>query len=145
MYRLITLIAFSVFLYSCSTENSTGPKDDDDGGGSGVKVENVKSTFSSISSQIFDKRCSCHQANSPAAGLSLKAANAYDNIVGIQSSSGSNYIEPGNSNSSYLFLKLLGTGISGSRMPRDGATTGYLSQAAMDSIKAWIDNGALNN
>ncbi len=47
-----------------------------------------------------------------------------------------------NSDNSYLFRKLTGVSISGGLMPRRGSA---LSAAVIDSIRVWIENGALNN
>ncbi|KAA3612536.1 MAG: hypothetical protein D8M58_20445 [Calditrichaeota bacterium] len=125
-----------IILSSCSTETGVEPEE--------KKVNPVKSTYSSISTQIFDQRCSCHHSGQTPG---LQSSTAYTNIIGVSNFANTmNYIEPGKPDSSYLFQKIIESGnISGSRMPRDGATTGHLSQVELDSIRTWIENGALNN
>lgn len=101
----------------------------------------VKATFSSIQSELFDKTCAaagCHSGNFPQAGL-LLSGNAYDRIVNVGSSEGMNYITPGNSSQSLIYKRITSNG--GSIMP----PTGKLPQSVIDSVKAWIDAGALNN
>ena len=48
-------------------------------------------------------------------------------------------IRPGQPDSSYLVHKLEGTATNGDRMPAGGP---FLEQQAMDTVRAWIDNGA---
>ncbi|MCH8171128.1 MAG: hypothetical protein IIB07_08390 [Bacteroidetes bacterium] len=103
----------------------------------------ILSKFSEIQSKIFNKSCAlsgCHVTGVQSPNLS---GNAYNVIVSKASTQGFNYIEPGNPSQSYLYLKLIGANnISGSRMPRNAPPLG---QSVIDSISAWIMNGALNN
>jgi hypothetical protein len=104
--------------------------------------------FSNIQTQVFDQSCSksgCHLGANPAANLDLSSGNSYNNLVNIQSSEIPSLlrVKPGDTDSSYLLLKLIGDpGIVGSRMPR-GAPP--LSNPTIDSIAKWIQEGALNN
>lgn len=103
----------------------------------------INSNFNSIQKNIFNKNCAtsgCHIGTFAAAGLDLSEGNAYKNIVGVKSSSNLMYIEPGNSNNSYLFQRISSQNI-GNVMP----PTGRLNQKYIDSLKLWIDNGAPNN
>lgn len=102
----------------------------------------VATTFNQIQSNVFDKSCAlsgCHVSGVVSPDLSN---NSYSNIVGQPSSSGLNYIEPNNPAQSYLLNKIIGQGISGSRMPISASP---LSQSVVDSIITWINNGAKNN
>jgi hypothetical protein len=126
-------VIFLSILISCSTETGVDPVDNSNP---------VKASYSSISTQIFDLRCSCHlDGQSPA----LKSSEAYGNLVGIKNAAGTqSFIEPGQPNNSYLFQKIIENGNrTGARMPRTGPP--FLSQVEIDSIRAWIENGALNN
>ena len=78
--------------------------------------------------------------------LNLGGANAYNNLVGVfaaQCSGGEKYVIAGNSSTSYLINKLTGTSMcSGVQMPKGGAA---LTTNQLNILKAWIDQGALNN
>ncbi len=139
LFFIIT-ISMSVFYSSCSEHivESTPSIDQ-------ILTNNnsVSPTFTDIQSKVFNKSCAlsgCHIAGVQSPDLSV---NAYNVIVSKSSTNGLNYIEPGDPNLSYMYLKLIGAGnISGSQMPKNGPP---LSQSVLDSIKAWITNGALNN
>lgn len=104
---------------------------------------NEMAKFSYIQANVLNTSCAtsgCHVAGAQTPNLT---GNSYNSIVNKQSSSGLDYIEPGDPNSSYLYLKITGTeGISGSRMPLGSSA---LSQNVIDSIRVWIENGAQNN
>jgi hypothetical protein len=102
----------------------------------------MSATFSDIQSKVFNITCAVSGCHNGSVSPDLRAS-AYSRIVNRPSTqSNFDYIEPRESAKSYLYLKLLGSGITGSRMPRGGAP---LSQAKLDSIKKWIDTGAENN
>jgi hypothetical protein len=101
-------------------------------------------TFTELQTLIFSPSCAltgCHSQASPQAGLVLEANKAFANLVDVSStqSPGLKRIKPFDSANSYLLKKLNGTGTT--RMP----PSGKLPQAAIDSVKVWIDRGALNN
>lgn len=133
-YLIIGLV--TVFFISCSdgivSECETLPTD--------IKI---KSNFSSIQTELFDKNCAtsgCHSGQFPSADLDLSRGNAYKNIVGVKSSGDLMYINQGNSSESYLYQRISSNDIFNVMPP-----TGRLNQAFIDSLKLWIDNGALNN
>jgi hypothetical protein len=102
----------------------------------------MPATFSAIQSTVFNTSCAVSGCHNGSVTPDLRES-AYNRIVNRPSAQSSfDYIEPNKSGESYLYLKLLGTGISGDRMPRGRAP---LSQAKLDSIKKWIDTGAANN
>jgi hypothetical protein len=79
----------------------------------------------------------------PAAGLDLSSSSTgYAGLVNVPSTQCTPTkmrVLPGNSNSSYLINKLTGLNMCfGSKMPK----TGTLSQAEIDTVRAWIDSGA---
>jgi hypothetical protein len=101
----------------------------------------LRSDLSSIQQYVFTPSCTnCHGASTPESGLNLSEGASYSNLVGAQSvESNLLRVESGNSAQSWLIKKLEGNGTS--MMP----PTGSLSRAVIDSIKIWIDSGALNN
>lgn len=116
-----------------------------------VTVQNVVAvTLGQIQSQVFSPSCSgCHSGptsgNLPS-GMNLSTANdsfnALVNVTSLQVGT-LNRVTPNDSTNSYLIHKLEGgPNIVGSRMPQGGP---FLDQATIDMIKAWIDDGALNN
>ncbi len=98
---------------------------------------------------IFDNHCAksgCHIDPSPKQGQNLSENFAYLHIVNVASAQQPSLkrIAPGDTTNSYLIRKIQGTpGITPQRMPRDGATAGYLTTAQIDSIRSWVFNGAL--
>jgi len=76
------------------------------------------------------------------------SAKSYAGLVGVASTTcaGKTRVTAASVPNSYLINKLdgtfLGLGCIGSRMPKGGP---FFSTAQMDSIKAWICNGAPNN
>lgn len=66
-----------------------------------------------------------------------------NNIVGVASAcAGWNYVAAGAAGSSYIYTKMAGTGAcAGNPMPPPGGS----SAANLKIIRAWINNGALNN
>lgn len=101
---------------------------------------------------IFSRSCSasgCHGSTNPQLELELhSAARTIATAVGVASAQrpAVNRIEPGDSDqtSSYLVCKIEEVCPDRllARMPEGGP---FLSQATIDTIKAWIDAGAQNN
>ena len=108
-----------------------------------INSSSVTASFTDIQNKVFNKSCAlsgCHVAGVQSPNLS---GNAYNVIVSKASTKGLNYIEPGNPNQSYIYLKLIGANnISGSQMPKNAPP---LKQSVIDTIAVWISNGALNN
>ena len=102
--------------------------------------------FSEIQANVFTPDCAtsnCHSGANPAASLSLEAANSYAMLVGVASSqsAGTQRVNPGSPNNSYLVQKLEGTASSGGRMPPNGA----LPQSEITTIRQWITDGAIDD
>ena len=141
--RLVAFTALFLLFISCSKELGIEALNEELNGN---ENPGPKATFSFISSEILDKRCATSGCHAGTVSPDLRSADAYMNIVNINSSTGMPHITPGNPDSSYLYLKVIGApGINGSRMPRDRGTNGDLTQAQVDSIRIWIEEGALNN
>ena len=134
---LILMTVISFLLFSCGEDNSspTGPGGNNNTG--------LKATFSSIQVNVFDVSCAvsgCHDIATQRAGLNLSSGSAYNELVNASSTtSGLKRVDPGNSNNSWLVKRITGDGTG--QMPPGGS----LSSAKIDSIRSWIDSGALNN
>lgn len=124
------------------------------GDGTGLDDENNGDpviSFADDIQPIFTTSCAisgCHAGGSPAVGMNLSAGQAYQNTVNVPSVelAGMNRITPGDPEDSYLIHKIQGTqgsvGGVGDRMPLIGCC---LTQAQIDTIRAWVDAGAENN
>ena len=100
-------------------------------------------TFAQVQETIFDVSCALSGCHSDGAWPDLSAGQAYDNIVNVESSRSIALVEPGDPDNSYLYLKLLADAdIDGSRMPPGGP---YLTPDALETVRAWIENGAPND
>jgi hypothetical protein len=87
----------------------------------------------------------CHSGAMPKAGLDLRAAAAYDDLVGIAASQCGDRLRvtPGDASNSYLMNKLRGVDLcSGTQMPKAGQS---LSEPDLAAIESWICNGAPDN
>jgi len=116
-----------VSMAGCSTEEDVILNDGNHVHGDTVFYSDVK--------PIFDAQCAitgCHVGASPPNGLAL---DTYAHIMA--GSSGGPVVIPGNSGASHLYLHLTGSMLP--QMP----PTGALEQSKIDSIKQWIDDGAL--
>ena len=125
-------VVILLLIYACGYDSGTGPNN----------ATPTLSTFSSIQDNVFTPSCAvsgCHNGTQPPR---LSRGFAFNSIVNVRSTTNLDYIEPGNANSSYLYRKITGSGISGARMPYNRSP---LSAAIIDSIEVWIENGALNN
>lgn len=99
---------------------------------------------------IFDEFCiSCHQSVSPPLGLDLSAGSSFSNTVNVDSSQSTmKRIKPLSIFESYLLAKLQGMHLdppyvgSGNQMPLGGDP---LEFDDLDTIRLWIDQGALDN
>ena len=106
-------------------------------------------TWSTRVKKVLQANCGgCHGGPTPSEGLDLTAEDAYAQLLSpsIQEP-GMKLVEPGDPEASYLWLKLLGgPGIVGKAMPIDPLNgTRMLRPSELDDIKAWIENGAVEN
>jgi len=100
----------------------------------------VTAKFSDIQSKVFNKSCALSGFHVTGVQSPDLFGNSYTVLVSKASTQGLNYIEPGNPSQSYLYQKLLNS--NDSRMPLNAP---QLNQSVIDSISAWISNGAINN
>jgi hypothetical protein len=135
---LISLLLFSIVFWSCSSDNPTEPPQN-------TANQAPSSKLSDIQAKVFNVSCAlsgCHGSTNNQAGLLLTAGNSYSNLVNVQSVLFSQLkrVEPNNSTNS-LLIKIL----KGEVTPRMPFNRTPLSNAVIDSIAKWIDNGALDN
>lgn len=141
MHRTRCVMSGALVLLAACAGDGTGPGNDTGGG----------ATFAADVQPILTANCAlsgCHAGTSPQQGMNLAAGQAYLNIVSVQSMEVPSLfrVAPGQPDSSYLVHKIQGTqasvGGGGSQMPLGGAP---LSQEQIDTIRAWISDGAKNN
>lgn len=101
----------------------------------------VTARFSSIQEKVFTPTCAVSGCHSGIQNPNLSAGQSYTNLLNIPSQQNPSMlrVKPGESDQSYLIKKLTGDGTS--VMP----PTDRLSQAVIDSIASWIDQGAQKN
>ena len=142
-----------------SERGSSGPTAEtaDEGGSMGEETslsqgsEGIVQFRQEIVEAIFLPSCAtpaCHSSTAAQAGLVLEAEAAYANIVNVPSTQVGDLdrVQPFDPAQSYLYLKITGqqasVGGSGSQMPL-GAPP--LSQEAIETIRLWIEQGAVND
>ncbi len=127
----------------------------DEGGSDGeTEVPTEAPTFSTLQTSIFDTDCiACHSTEYPAGSLNLEADVSYAHLINIAmriDPDNSILVVPNNADNSFLVHKLTGehlgkpsdSGYRGAQMPLGGP---YLDDATINSIRAWINAGALDN
>jgi len=139
MYKLLlTLSILFIIIIGCTETNISEPETKPD-------PSLPFSKFTSIQEKVFSPRCDrpgCHGTTNTQANLLLGEGEAYQNLVGVPS-----LIFPGmtrvipDSSAISLLIKILKGEVS-PRMPLEG---GFLSDAVIDTIAKWIDDGAINN
>jgi hypothetical protein len=135
LYIFGIIILFSIILVSCSEDTPLQP----------APLVNKLSTLSAIQTKIFDAGCNtsgCHAGANPASGLDLTAGNSYNQLVDVNSVlvPSRKRVDENNSTESVLVQILRGS--VAPQMPLGGAP---LSNATIDSVAKWIDEGAQNN
>lgn len=98
--------------------------------------------FSTDVLPILTARCwTCHP---PMGGMDLSATEAYNNLVNTVSMGYAPAVRvvPGDPDASVFWNKINFTNVYGIGMPPDGT---MLSPEELDKIKAWIEQGALDN
>lgn len=133
---LLPIILVSFISTSCSEDNTTQPPPSSNA---------PLARLSDIQAKVFNTSCAtanCHASGSAQAGLVLSEGQSYANLINVNSVlfPGNKRVDEGNSSESVLVQML-----TGQRTPRMPYNLSPLSQAVIDSIKKWIDDGALNN
>lgn len=100
-------------------------------------------SYASDIQPIFDLNCvSCHGLGG-FAGLDLRAGSSHASLVGTTSTEiDMPRVDPGQPQTSWLYLKLTGTQTVGDPMPYGGLP---LPAATVELVEQWIVEGALDN
>jgi cytochrome c553 len=106
--------------------------------------------FSDLVANVLVPKCAtggCHSGNPPIAWPALDAEVAYDAIVGVPSQqlATMNLVEPYDPACSYFVLKLRGTAGDAGGLATPMPVGESLTEAEIQSIEAWIANGAPND
>lgn len=141
--RRSSLILLLAIITACGGGgSSTGPEPDPDPDPTPNPDRPV--SFSEDIQPIFNGNCAvsgCHDSNTQESGVNFSSYDAALSSIGIQY--GTEVIDPGNPNNSPIVDKISNDNPEfGERMPLDRQP---LSDADIDSIVAWIDDGAPNN
>lgn len=114
----------------------------DDGQEGGIIQPPLTISFGDDIQPIFDQSCAgCHGIGGQA-GLDLGVGVSHGNLVGVASTQSSRpLVAPGQPDQSWLYLKLTGQQDAGTEMPPGGS----IGAANLDLVRAWIEEGALDN
>ena len=140
MRKVLLVITF--LLAACGKlETPTEP------GGPGGEPIDPTATFTRVQNEIFTPTCAaigCHDPLGQQQQLVLSPGRAYANIVGKPSTEMPSLqrVTPSDATNSYLYRKVIGSGITGDRMPQGGP---FLSDAQIKLIRDWIRRGAPND
>lgn len=107
-------------------------------------------SFSRDIQAIFDTYCTgCHTAGRFGGFMPLTLGASYANLVNVPAVKAlpGTLVIPRNSADSVLYKRVTGTGLPFPflQMPQGGPFLDTLNPSAIPAIKAWIDEGALNN
>ena len=135
---VVAFVFISSFLFSCSSPAEPEQPQEQ-------PIANP-SFAQDIQTAIFNASCSlggCHDATA-ASGLNLSQGQAYNNIVNVNSLQDATKarVAPSDATNSYIVIKVEGRQTVGSRMPLNRSP---LSNAKIQTLKNWINNGADNN
>jgi hypothetical protein len=144
LMRKLHLAILALLFASCGKLNEIT---DPGGGNGGVIPPDPNATFTRVQTQIFTPTCSqlgCHDRIARQESLILTADQAYSSIVGRASVQMPSLqrVQPNDPDSSYLYRKLTGIGITGDRMPQGLPP---LSTADLALVRDWIRRGAPND
>jgi len=136
------LTAVAVFLAAGCSGNGEGLNSY--GQPLGKEQAALRPDFASLKAAILDPQCgACHSGPSSAKNLDLSGPDVYIRLTGPQNASlqqpGMMQIAPGNPDSSYFYLKMIGKNIIEARMPKDRAP---LEKGELTVVREWIEKGA---
>lgn len=156
MRRSFGAVVIMAWVAACDTGASSGDTDTTSGDTdttSGDTDVTTDVTFADVQTQAFAScgsgfgPATCHGSAPYQGDLDLMSANAYDDLVNVQSLVGGLRVKPGSPDESLLWLKLTNTlpddGSLGEPMPRGEAIQwSSISQEDLDLVRAWILAGA---
>lgn len=102
-------------------------------------------TLANVQARVFTPICTaCHIGAAAPLGLRLDEANAFNDLVGVNSQQvgGLLRVEPFSPDASYLVRKIEGTAAVGAQMPLGGPP---LPVEDIQLVRDWILDGAPNN
>ena len=125
--KIFILVSMGLFLNSCYYDSF--PQEIDDGGGG--EIPEVVSYKNDIM-PLWEGQCvACHPTQAPP---DLTPENSYNSLL-------NGFVEAGDSESSSLYLSLIhAPGVSPMPTPNN-----IWPKSQTDLVKAWIDQGALDN
>jgi len=132
----IGIIFLLLFIISCADQIVSTCSDDLPGPG-------FNASFSSIQENVLTPNCArsgCHTGSNPPEGLDLASGKSYTSLVNTPSQQSNLLrVKPGSSSESWMIKKLKaeGTSVMPVGLP--------LTQAVIDTIMKWIDQGAQND
>ena len=142
--RVLLISLLIVMITAACSDNG----DNNPAGPPGGNTIPDSASFSLTVRPLVVQRCatgSCHGSASGEGGLAFGNTNpTYTQIVNLTSPNG-DFVAPGNSAGSNLYLKIIASVPNppgGSRMPQGGP---YLTTGQQGAIQRWIDDGALDN
>ena len=122
------------------TGDGTGGDGTGDGTGGTTDIWTGDYSWANVQAEVLNDHCSyCHSDADPKGGLDLQGDDARAHIVGVESSITVPYVDPGNPDWSYLYMKITGTDIENAQMPKD---LDPLDPELMDLVRGWIADGA---
>src|SRR5205085_770543 len=119
----------------------------DPGAGGGGDPIDPTATFTRVQNEVFTPTCArlgCHDTLGQQSQQVLSPGRAYANTVGVPSVEMPQLmrVTPGDAANSYLYRKIIGSGITGDRMPQGLPP---LSDAQIKLVRDWIRRGAPND
>ena len=119
----------------------------DPGGGPGGEPIDPTATFTRVQNEVFTPTSGplgCHDPLGHQESQILTAGRAYANSVNVTSVQMPSLkrVAPGDPSNSYLYRKIVGSGITGDRMPQGGP---FLNDAQIKLVRDLIRRGAPND
>ncbi len=147
--KTISALLIIFLLSACNAGNGEGLNDqgqpiaENDDSSTEPADDAIEPTLTAIQDNIFTPICStCHGGVNPAAGQNLSSIEESANsLINVNSSNALfKRVLPGEPEQSYLYLKITGNILAGSRMPLGQPA---LSAVQIAAIKQWISQGAM--
>jgi len=139
------LTAGTAYTYRARAVNGSGPSAYTNEASATTQAATPTVTLAADVQPIFTARCAlsgCHAGARPQEGMNLSSGQALQNVLDVNSAEvpALKRVKAGDPDNSYLFEKISkNPPRSGERMPLLG---GPLSQAQIDTIRHWIEQGA---
>ena len=136
------IIPLALLLTACGNlETVTGPD------GVGGEPVDPTATLTRVQNEVFTPTCArigCHDTLGQQSQLVLTPSRSYAEIVNRASIEMPSLlrIKPGDPPNSYLYRKIIGSGITGDRMPQGLPP---LSDAQIKLVRDWVRRGAPND